>query len=308
MTNTSLIIVHYGDAELVNSLINSLRNHPDRKLISELIIVDNNGNESELNPFEDDELIDEIVRGPGTSYSEGVNTGVRLATGDTIIISNNDIEWISDQSISPAISLLDADDVGVVGPQQVFPDGSWQYSCGRLTSVKSTMLSVFFFDVMETLLEKYRFDLELQRLYEPEYIGGAFMCIDRNCFEELNGFDEEFKFYGEDADFCLRARQNGWRVVFQPDARIMHVGGASSSRESKAEYERQLARSRMQFVLKHDGERNARLFKRLELLVCVERILLYSLLRRLSNGEWDQREKRARMKYNSVKNVGLDGT
>jgi len=54
------------------------------------------------------------------------------------------------------------------------------------------------------------------------------MLIRHEVWQELRGLDERFFLYGEDLDFCLRARQAGWSVVYQPEAMVLHSKGQSS--------------------------------------------------------------------------------
>jgi hypothetical protein len=63
---------------------------------------------------------------------------------------------------------------------------------------------------------------------DVEWVGGAFMLIQENLIDRIGGLDERFFFYGEDAEFCHRARKNGFRVRYDPGASVIHLGGASS--------------------------------------------------------------------------------
>jgi N-acetylglucosaminyl-diphospho-decaprenol L-rhamnosyltransferase len=63
---------------------------------------------------------------------------------------------------------------------------------------------------------------------EVEWVGGAFMFIRRRVIDKIGGLDTNFFFYGEDVEFCHRARQHGWKVWYDPTVSVMHLGGASS--------------------------------------------------------------------------------
>ena len=64
---------------------------------------------------------------------------------------------------------------------------------------------------------------------QVDIITGCFLLTTRNFWEELEGFDPIFFMYGEEADFCLRARKCGARPLFTPNATIIHYYGASES-------------------------------------------------------------------------------
>jgi hypothetical protein len=63
---------------------------------------------------------------------------------------------------------------------------------------------------------------------EVEWVGGAFMFIRRKVIDKLGGLDTEFFFYGEDVEFCCRARHHDWKVWYDPRVAVIHLGGASS--------------------------------------------------------------------------------
>jgi hypothetical protein len=63
---------------------------------------------------------------------------------------------------------------------------------------------------------------------EVEWVGGAFMFVRRRAIDKIGGLDKAFFFYGEDVEFCHRARQNGWKVWYDPRVAAVHLGGSSS--------------------------------------------------------------------------------
>lgn len=63
---------------------------------------------------------------------------------------------------------------------------------------------------------------------EVEWVGGAFMLIRREVVDHIGGLDDSFFFYGEDAEYCARARKAGWRVAYDGRVGIVHLGGGSS--------------------------------------------------------------------------------
>jgi len=63
---------------------------------------------------------------------------------------------------------------------------------------------------------------------EVEWVGGAFMLIRRRVIDRIGGLDTSFFFYGEDVEFCHRARKHHWKIWYDPTVSIVHLGGASS--------------------------------------------------------------------------------
>jgi GT2 family glycosyltransferase len=63
---------------------------------------------------------------------------------------------------------------------------------------------------------------------EVDWVGGAFMFTRRRVIDKLGGLDTRFFFYGEDVEFCRRARKHHWAIYYDPMVSIVHLGGASS--------------------------------------------------------------------------------
>ncbi len=69
-------------------------------------------------------------------------------------------------------------------------------------------------------------------------VSGACLMMDRNSFEVLDGFDEDYFLHVEDIDICRRAREHGGEVYYVPDATVMHYGSTSQVRRQKVEWEK----------------------------------------------------------------------
>jgi len=217
----SVIVLNYGVYGLLSNFLQSMICHTDSNLVRDLVIVDNGY------PLQGDsrDRVDaslfsfktKFVQNSESSYASGVNRGVTLASEETLVIANNDIEWLPTSSINSLVDCLGRDPrIGVMGPQLIYPDGRWQRSYGRFPSVWEAFISLTMLDSLwhGIIMWAFRHNWLPRRPKRVGYIDGAFMVVRRSCFEELGGFNEEYSFYGEDADFCWRAWKNGWKVVF----------------------------------------------------------------------------------------------
>lgn len=308
--NISLITIQYGSTDLLERFLESLAQHPDRHLLSEIIVVNNGDTLARSTRLELTSMVESVdilvVDNDAESYSGGVNRGAREAHGDVLLIANNDIEWPSDRLIEQLLEVIQAESVGIVGPQLIYPDQSWQRSFGKVPSIRSAMESVMFLDTLQRIYLSVQFERDWLERTNVEYIDGAFMLVRRDCFEQLGGFDEAFDFYGEDADFCFRARKAGWNVVFEPSARIVHLRGTTSTQTDMAKYTRLLLDAKSQFVTKHRGTLEASVFEFLLLLSLWERAKLYTILSKLIHSSgWSKRARDARARLRGV--TGEDG-
>lgn len=147
-------------------------------------------------------------------------------------------------------------EAGIVGGRTVFPDGSLNIaSCWNTMTVWSLFCSA-------TGLARV---FSQTTLFNPEGIGGwrrdsvrrvdvvvgCFMLVPTSLWKELGGFNARYFMYGEEHDLCLRAARLGYRPMITPDAQIMHLVGASSSkREEKI---LRLMRSKATLIRDHWG-------------------------------------------------------
>ena len=84
---------------------------------------------------------------------------------------------------------------------------------------------------------------------EVDIVTGCFLLIEKKLWDQLDGFDPQFFMYGEDADLCLRAAQEGARPIITPDATIVHYGGASE--KVRADKMIRLFRAKEQLIQRH---------------------------------------------------------
>jgi GT2 family glycosyltransferase len=300
--SVSLIVITYGKQQLARNLVDSLRAHRDRTAIREVVIVDNGypdqGDSRQLLSPGDYPFPVRFVQNPGRSYSTGINLGAAASDGPVLIVSNSDVEWLPDFSIAPLLDHLAAHaEVGVAGPQLVFPDGRWQRSAGPFPSIREILGSLLMLEVLRNGLAAAWLARGQARatIRTVDYIDGAFMVISRRCFDQLGGFDAGFEFYAEDVDFSWRAKQAGWERVQVTAARVMHVRGASSSLLAGQTYARRLLAAKTRFVLKAGGSMRAAWYNRLQRVVAWEYAIVYSMIAALwRTPAWRRRAEAAR--------------
>ena len=131
--------------------------------------------------------------------------------------------------------LNDNPKAGMVGGQILNSDGSEQVGGRRTVPTPwRTLVRVF---RLSFLSKRYPglfsdFNLHQQPLpdqpIEVEAISGACMLVPRKVYEQVGGLDENYFLHCEDLDWCMSFRQQGWNVMFVPDAKISHFQGACS--------------------------------------------------------------------------------
>ena len=170
-----------------------------------------------------------LVRSPvNTGFSGGHNIGIAAAPAEFHLLLN------SDASLRPGAlrALLDAadavPDAGLFGPRIEHEDGTQQTSCFRFPGPASELISAAASGPVTALLKRH--DVPLDMPPDPASIDWAsFACILLRgaMVTRLGPMDEGYFLYFEDAEYCLRARRAGWRVVHVPQARVVHLRGRS---------------------------------------------------------------------------------
>ncbi len=187
----------------------------------EVVIVDNDSEEPETHALID-LLIQRpnvrLVRAPGPfNWSVVNNVAASTCDTDVLLFMNDDVRAQGRGWMSAMLGHALRPEVGVVGARLVFPDGSVQHA-GVIVGMG--VLAAHLMHHLPADQTGYMAWPSMTREYSA--VTGATMMCRRQVFEELGGFDEEYEVAFNDVDFCLRAREAGYRVVYTPDAELVH--------------------------------------------------------------------------------------
>jgi GT2 family glycosyltransferase len=139
---------------------------------------------------------------------------------------------------------------GIVGPALEYPDGSPQPSRRRFPTVGGTLIRRT--PLRAFLQEKrHHYDDRPSEPIEADWMLGAFLLLRRVMLDELGGFDEGFRLYGEDIDLAYRAARTGWERWYVPAARVVHEHAAVSDRRFLTRHTLWHWRGILRFVRKH---------------------------------------------------------
>jgi N-acetylglucosaminyl-diphospho-decaprenol L-rhamnosyltransferase len=202
-------------------------------------------------------------------FTGGNNRAMRVARGRHMLLLNPDAE-VRPGAIARMAAYLDANpDVGAVGPRLRWPDGSTQSSRrrfpGRLTGfVESTVLQRWLGG--SALLRRfYMADRPDDRHHDVDWLVGACIMVRADVVRRVGVFDDRFFMYSEEVDLCRRIKSAGWRIVYLPEAEVVHHEGRSSEQNLTAR-DLRFHESRFLYYAKHHG-RGWSLLLRLAMLV-----------------------------------------
>jgi GT2 family glycosyltransferase len=159
------------------------------------------------------------------NFAEAINRGRANASGDYLLILNDDTTVAEADPITRMLEIGQIDEVGIVGAKLTYPDG-------RLQHVGMVMLpsGPTHCWIAKAGKEPGYFGSTLTpRNYSA--ITAAAMLTRTSVFDELGGFDTAFARDYNDVDYCLRARRAGYRVAWTPYAHFTHYEGASIVRK-----------------------------------------------------------------------------
>lgn len=177
------------------------------------------------------------------NYSAINNYGVKHATGDYYLMLNNDIEVISPTWMSEMLGYCQRRDVGIVGAKLYYADNTVQHA-GVVVGVGG---------FAGHILTRHRrgengYFGRLVTIQDTSAVTAACLMIKRSTFEQIGGFDEEFVVALNDIDLCLKVRDQGELVVFNPYAELYHYEsksrGFEDTPEKKARFKKEIKRFR----------------------------------------------------------------
>jgi GT2 family glycosyltransferase len=156
------------------------------------------------------------------NFSEANNIGVAAATGDVIVLLNNDTEVIDPAWIETMMLYLQQPDVGVVGLKLLYPDRTVQHA-GVVLGMRGTADHVM--RGFPEHSDGYSGSLSCTR--EVSAVTGACMMVRRRDYLAVGGLCTFYRTHYQDVDFCLRLRRGGLRILVTPHAAIIHHESAS---------------------------------------------------------------------------------
>jgi GT2 family glycosyltransferase len=198
--------------------------------VDELIVVANTPLDPPQLPGNARLVENERPRGFGAN----VNLGVSLTSAKYIVAANPDTEAAPD-AIRILAEFAEAHPrCGIVGPQLRYPDGRRQPSRRRYPTVGGTLVRRtplrYLARPFERQRRHYLLDEDPQEPVPSDWMLGAFLLLRRETMDELGGFDERFRLYGEDIELCYRATKAGWECWYVPQAIVTHRYAAEIDR------------------------------------------------------------------------------
>jgi GT2 family glycosyltransferase len=197
----------------------------------ETVVVDNGSSDGTVALVRERFPSVRVIEGENRGLCAGWNTGIRTTSSEHVLLLNADA-WLLDDALGALVAAADRRPrAAAIGPRLQNPDGSLQRSVRGFPSAWRIATEYLY---LRKLAPRSRalnafygagFDHASER--EVEWVMGACFLVRRSAYDEVGAFDERYFMFSEEVDWMRRAADRGWSVVFAPEARCVHVGGAA---------------------------------------------------------------------------------
>ena len=237
----SVIVVTYNSREFIGECLSSLYAEPIAGDL-EVLVVDNDSHDGTADfirgAFPQATLIES---GANLGFAAGNNLAFKKAGGDYLLLLNPDTRLIAGAIGKLVEFISQKPSCGICGGRLNSEEGTLLPSARRFPNVfyKLWMLSGLADRFPESrIFGAYGYTyLDHEQPIEADWVPGTFTIYRRDMLEQIGMFDERFFLYYEETDLCLRARQAGWQVFYNPQAAITHLEGACSKTRDDLAFE-----------------------------------------------------------------------
>jgi len=233
MLSCSVIIINHNTFLLTSNCIRAVI-EKTKEIEYELILVDNASSESRPEKFKEEfPQIILVKSNQNIGFAKGNNLGIQYAKGEVILLLNSDT-LLQNNAINLAFKRLKKDEsIGAISGKLLYPDGRLQFPAQRFERFSTELRELFRINKFLRKSEKsiYYLGEAFNHLSEVQcdWIWGSFFMFRRETLDKLpNGeLPAIFFMYGEDVHWCYEIKKLGYKILYYPDAEIIHYGGAS---------------------------------------------------------------------------------
>lgn len=270
----SIIFVYFNTpAEIVGAIASI----PDAvsNFTYEIIIVDNASTKPLPKSIIKNRIVRIIRNKKNIGYGRGVNMASSVARGEYLLITNPDVLF-EKKAIENMVRRVRRDrHIGVMGPQMRNTRGDILPTVSEMPFLPGAIVA---FSFLNTFFPHryWLYKIDRSREQVVDVVSGACMLTRKRLFDAIGGFDERFFLYFEEADFCYRIQKKGKKILYYPQAKIIHYIGRSN--RNKDWIKRIYEQNRYSFFKKYHGFLSALIGEIFLHFLQVPMLLLFAIL------------------------------
>ncbi len=239
----SIVILNYNTLEhlrvcLLGLQVEGSLSRSGGSVEAEVIVVDNASSDGSADMVAAEFPWVRLIRSPRNGgFAFGNNQALPRCRGASIMLLNADTLMPPGAIAGLLDGLAAHPEAGIIGPKLLKPDGSMHLACRR--SFPTPPIAFYRLSGLSRLFPHSprfgRYNLTFvdpDQAIEVDSVCGACLLIRRAVIEQVGLLDERFFMYGEDLDWCLRTRLNGWTVRYEPRIVVQHQHGGSSRKRA----------------------------------------------------------------------------
>jgi len=243
MIRVNIVILNWNQAQLTVNTIDSIKKINHRHFDYQITLVDNGSTDGSQSRFEQiyrsDPRICFVFHRQNLGYVDGNNSGIKLGLNgdfDYTLILNNDV-LVDPNFLDKLIEFSQNNpQYSIFGPKIYFAPGHEfhrsRYQASQLGKViwsaggQIDWKNLIGHNIGVDQVDRSQFDSVNDRV---DFISGCCLLVKNSVFRQIGLFDSRYFMYLEDADFCQRALQGGFKIAFLPGSIIWHINAGSSS-------------------------------------------------------------------------------
>lgn len=253
----AIVILNYKGAQNTLECITSVSAANKKDINMELIVVDNNSEDDSQKKLKKLNNIKLILNSENLGFTGGMNTGIRYALENgaaQVILLNNDTYVDRDFLINICKASLTGD---IVAPKIYFAPG---YEFHKKRYKNSDLGKVIWYaggkidwqNVIGTHIGVDEVDTgQFSSPKEIDFATGCCLLVKKEVFEKIGFLDDKYFLYLEDMDFSVRAKKNGFKIIFEPTSVIWHKNASSAGGSGSPLQDYYFTRNRLIFAFKY---------------------------------------------------------
>jgi GT2 family glycosyltransferase len=263
----SIIVVSYNTKDItLQTLKTAIADLREAGLLdlTEFFVVDNNSQDDSVSAvkkyLKKEKVTHTVIANQDNKGFGGANNqAIKKSKGRYVILLNSDtitqpgafkalVNTFEEHPLDESTAHLSSysgkgtDRLGIIAPMLLNTDQTIQAQGGNFPTLLSLTAHWLFLDdipLLGSLLpstqhtgRNVKMSKDDTKLTPVDWLGGTAMMIRREVIEEIGVMDEAIFMYGEDIEYCLRAKRHHWDIAIQPNAKIIHLANASAGSEN----------------------------------------------------------------------------